>query len=233
MAEPLVLLPGLMCDARVFWPQIVRLSRTHPLCIATLDGDTVEDMAQAALAVAPGRFAACGLGLGGVVALEMLRRAPERFSRIALVSTDPLAETPATAAAREHSRVLARAGKLAEAIALELPPGALAEGEHRRDVCALVAEMAQGLGAACFLRQSKALQRRPDQQKTLRRALLPTLVLCGAQDGIVPARRQEFAADLMPRARLVTLPHAGHLPPIEDPAGTMRALEDWLDRTDP
>lgn len=228
MTEPLVLLPELACDARLFWPQIVRFSQTRAVQIGPLTGDSVEAMAEAALAEAPARFALCGLGLGGAVALDMLRRAPERISRLALISTDPLSDPPASAAAREARRVAAKTGRLADALAQDFPPEALAPGPARRDILALVNEMGQSLGADAYLRQARALQRRPDQQKTLRRALLPVLVLCGAHDTLVPRRRQEFAADLMPRARFEALDSAGHLPPLEAPAATTRALAAWL-----
>jgi len=230
LTDPLVLIPHLMSDARVFWPQIVRFSQRMPVHLSPLDGDSVEAMAEAALATAPPRMALCGLGLGGVVALEMLRRAPERITRIALISTDPLAEPPASAAARESRRVAARANRLDTAIAQEFPPGALAPGPTRAEITGLLQDMARSFGADAYLRQARALQRRPDQQKTLRRAMLPTLVLCGVHDTIVPVRRQEFAAELMPRADFIALPHAGYLPPLEDPAGTTGALVAWLAR---
>ncbi|WP_114964788.1 alpha/beta fold hydrolase [Alkalilacustris brevis] len=231
MNEPLLLLPGAMCDARLYLPAIVRFSQSRPVQVASLtQGETVTEMAEHALAAAPARFALVGLGLGGAVALEMLQRAPERIHRIALVSTDPLAETPPAAAARELRILAARAGRLDEAAAEDLPATALAPGPGRMQVAHLVRQMATALGAAVFTRQARAMQRRPDQQKTLRRMPHPALVLSGAHDGLVPERRQGFAAELMRNAEWERIEGAGHLVPLEQPEAFSRALVRWLAR---
>ena len=126
------MIPGLMCDGRAFMAQMASLGRSRPiLLVLPVHGSTVEEMAQAALSVAPDKFALVGMGLGGDVGLDMLRRAPERVTRIALISTDPLAEAPAVAAAREVRIVAARAGRLPQALAEEIPTAALAEGPAR------------------------------------------------------------------------------------------------------
>lgn len=109
MTEPILFLPGLLCDARVFLPQIVHLGARHPLHIAVpARGETVEQMSEAILATAPPKFILIGHGLGGDIALDILRRDlgrdQGRASRAVLISTDPLAEPPATAAARGADR---------------------------------------------------------------------------------------------------------------------------------
>ncbi|MDZ4095905.1 MAG: alpha/beta fold hydrolase [Paracoccaceae bacterium] len=229
MHEPLILIPGLMCDARLFWHQLLYLGRHRPIMlILPIPGATVEDMSQAVLTAAPARFALCGLGLGGDVALDVIRRAADRVTRVVLLSTDPLAETPQAAAARESRIVAARSGRLAQAVAEEVPQGALAAGPARAEVLDLLAEMAQSLGAEVFVAQSRALQRRPDQQKTLRRALVPALILAGAQDTLVPLRRQEFVAELMPYGKFQVIDQAGHLAPLEQPEAVTEALEAFL-----
>ncbi|HEX9858679.1 MAG TPA: alpha/beta hydrolase, partial [Paracoccaceae bacterium] len=174
MSEPVVLIPGLMSDARLFLHQITHLARRRAVMVALpTPGVTVEEMSQAVLAAAPARFALAGLGLGGDVALDVIRRGLDRVTRVALISTDPLAETPQAAAAREARLVAARSGRLAQAMTDEIPAAALAAGPGRAGILAQVAEMALSLGADVFVTQSRALQRRPDQQKTLRRAMLP------------------------------------------------------------
>lgn len=230
MTETLVLLPGLMCDARVFFHILVTLSLSHPVMVVPiLQGELVEDMSLRVLSAAPSRFAVAGIGLGGSVALDVIRRAPERVTRVVLISTDPLGETPQAAAAREARMVSARAGHLRQAMLGELPPSALAPGPGREDVLAVVQDMARVLGADMFLAQSRAMQRRPDHQKTLRRTLIPTLVLGGAFDTIVPPRRQEFTAELMPKARFLKIEGAGHLPTLEAPDAVSDAMEAFLD----
>jgi pimeloyl-ACP methyl ester carboxylesterase len=217
MTEPLVLVPGLMCDARVFWPQIVALSR-----------DRVADIAAAIMEQLPARFALAGLGLGGAVAMEMLHRAPERIARLCLMATDPQAETPQMAARREPWIVRARAGRLDEVMREVMPPAHLAPGARRIEVLNRLYAMAADLGADLFQRQNRALQRREDQQGTLRRCKVPTLILCGAHDMETPVRRHEFLARLIPHAQLQVIADAGAVPTLESPARVTRALADWL-----
>ncbi|MBL4929875.1 alpha/beta fold hydrolase [Fuscibacter oryzae] len=229
MNEPLVMIPGLMADARLFLPQMVALGagRQMQVCLP-VKGETVEQISEAMLAGLPERFALLGHGLGGDVALDLVRRVPERVTRVVLMATDPLAEPPATAAAREARMVAARAGRLAQAMREEIPEGALADMPWRADVMALVTDMALGLGEGVFLRQSKALQRRPDMQKTMRKVRLPALVLAGAADTLVPLRRQEFTAQLMPYGQLQVVPDAGHLASLEQPEAVSAVLEAFL-----
>ncbi len=227
--DPIVMIPGLMADARVFLPQIVGLGAVHATqIILPTQGDTVEVMSTAVLAAAPPRFVLIGHGLGGHVALDVIRRAAGRVTRVVLLATDPLAEAPQTAAAREKRIVAARSGRLAEAMVEEIPRDALADTPDRDDVMALIRDMALGLGEGVFMRQSRALQRRPDQQKTLRRAAVPALIIAGAHDTLVPLRRQEFAAGLMPWGKLHIIENAGHIPMLEQPEAVTAALAGFL-----
>lgn len=225
-----MLIPGLMADARVFLPQLVGLGARRAMQVALVtQGETVEAMSAWVLAQAPAKFALIGHGLGGDVALDVVRRDPDRVTRVVLIATDPLSEPPQASAAREARIVLARSGRLVEAMLGEVPPGALADGPWRDDVLALVRDMALGLGEGVFVRQSRALQRRPDQQKTMRRVKIPALILAGADDTLVPLRRQEFTAGLMPFARLQMIEGAGHLPTLEQPEAVTAALDAFLD----
>lgn len=229
MNEPILLIPGLLCDARVFLPQIVHLGLHHPLHIAVpTKGETVEQMSEAILATAPPKFILMGHGLGGDVALDILRRDNGRASRAILISTDPLAEPPATAAAREARIVAAKAGRLKEVVAQEYPETAFAPSEWRAEIMALMRDMGLTLGEGVFLRQTRALQRRPDQQKTLRRANLPLLMIAGAEDPLVPVRRQDFAAQLAPHAQLAVIEGAGHLPMLEQPEAVTDRITAFL-----
>ncbi len=225
MSEPVVLIPGLMCDARSVLPQLLALGPGFAVQVfLPTQGQTVEQMAEAGLAMAPRNFALIGQGLGGVVALEMIRRASDRITRVVLISADPLPEDPKIAAAREARMVAARAGRLGQVMADEVPEGSLADTPDRVMVMALLREMALDLGEGVFLRQSRAMQRRPDQQKTLRRATMPALLIAGAADRLVSPRRAEFMASLMPRAEVIILPDAGHLPTIEAPDAVNAAI---------
>lgn len=229
MAEPLVLLPGMMCDARMFGPQIAELSADMAVMAAPVtQGERIEEIASGLLDLMPKRFAVAGQGLGGIVAMELLRRAPDRITRICLMGTNPLAETPVDAANREPQIVKVRSGRLLEVMRGEVPPSTLAPGPHRADVLDLVMDMAETLGAEVFIRQSRALQRRRDQQAVLRKCKVPALVLCGQHDALSPVKRHSFMAELIPYAKLSVLETAGHLPTLERPAETTAALRAWM-----
>lgn len=227
--EPLVMIPGLMADARLFLPQMVRLGadRACHVCIAA-KGDTVEQMSEVMLPGLPEKFALLGHGLGGDIALDIVRRIPDRVSRVILMATDPLSEPPQAAVERETRMVMARAGRLVEAMAQEVPVASVADSPWRDEIMALVKDMALGLGEGVFLRQSRALQRRPDQQKTMRRVKLPALVIAGAADTLVPMRRLEFTANLMPFGKLQVIADAGHLATLEQPEAVSAALAAFL-----
>ena len=227
--EPLVLIPGLMADARLFLPQIVQLGAERAMqVVLPTKGETVEQMSEAILPGLPEKFALLGHGLGGDVALDLIRRAGDRVTRVILMATDPLAEPPQTAAARESRIVAAKSGRLAEAMRQEIPAAAIVDAPWRDEIMALVQDMALGLGEGVFLRQSRALQRRPDQQKTMRRVKLPVLVIAGEADTLVPMRRQEFTANLMPYGKLLVIEAAGHLASLEQPEAVSQAIAAFL-----
>ncbi len=226
--DPLVVLPGFMQDARGFLPQIVHLGQDRQIVLPRMEGETVEQMSLSAIRDLPRRFALVGHGLGGDVAIDILRRLPEAVTMIALLSTDPLPEPSAIAAGRETRLVTARAGRLAEALANDTPVAALADTEWRDDVQALVQDMGLGLGLDTYVRQTRALQRRPDQQRTLRKVRVPALILAGAEDSLLPPRRQDFLAGLMPFGRLQVIEAAGHLPQLEQPETVTEALRTFL-----
>ena len=229
MVEPVVFLPGMMCDARLYEPQIRAFSASHPVMVAPIThGQRIEEIASAILPLLPAKFALAGLSMGGIVAMEILRRAPERVTRVALMDTNCLAETPQVAANREPQIVKVKSGKLIEVMRDELKPNYLAPGPRRPAVLQTVMDMAHTLGPEVFIAQSRALQRRRDQQSTLRKIRQPALVLCGAHDALCPVKRHTFMAELIPHARLVVLDDAGHLPTLETPDETNDALWEWL-----
>lgn len=231
MRDPVVFLPGFMCDARVFVPQIVSLGAVHAVMVSPItQGERIEEIASNVLSAAPARFALVGHGMGGMVALELIRRAPERVTRLALMDTTPLTETPAQAAERDPQIMRARAGRFDDVMRDSLKPTILATGPKRRAVLDSLMAMALDLGPRVFERQSRALQRRRDQQTTLARIKVPTLVLCGEEDSLYPVARHSFMAEMIPGADISVIPGAGHLPTLETPEAVNDALENWLDR---
>jgi pimeloyl-ACP methyl ester carboxylesterase len=229
MQEPLVFLPGMMCDARLFAPQLIDLGRDHVVSVAPITGgDRIEDIANAILPNLPERFALAGLSMGGIVAMELMRKAPERITRLALMDTNALAETPAGAAAYEPLIIGAKAGRLEETMRQLVLPEHLAPGPTRLAVMNELLQMAQDLGPDVFVNQARALQRRRDQQATLRKVKCPTLVMCGEHDGLTPIKRHAFMAELIPYAELEVIEGAGHLPTLEQPARVNDALRRWM-----
>lgn len=229
MAEPLVLVPGMMCDARVWETQITvmsysRVVMTAPVC----RGDRIEEMASDLLSALPSKFAICGHGMGGVIALEIQRRAPERVLRLALIGTNALADTPPEAADREPRMIAAKAGRYDTLLETELIPRYVGEGRDRDRALSIFSEMAASIGADLYARQERAMQRRRDQQSTLRKITQPTLVLAGGQDRVVPLKRQEFVSELIPYASFNVIERAGHLPMLEEPEATTEALYAWM-----
>lgn len=229
MTTPLVLLPGMMCDGRLFGPQVAAFEADREVIVADITGaaDT-GTLAASVLAAAPERFALAGLSMGGIVAMEVMAQAPDRVERLALLDTNPRAELPEVQARREPQIEAVRAGGLERVMREELKPNYLADGPRLGEILDLCMAMALDLGPAVFERQSLALRDRPDRQDVLRGVRVPTLVLCGRHDRLCPVERHELMHGLIPGSRLVIVEGAGHLPTLERPDETNAALADWL-----
>lgn len=227
---PLLLIPGMMCDARLFSPQIAALSGQRTLVLAPIVAhESVEALARDILVNAPARFALAGLSMGGIVAMEVIRQAPERVERLALLDTNPLAELEQVRHRREPQIERVRAGGLRAVMQHEMVPNYLAKRHGAQPLLDLCLDMAIGLGPDVFIRQSRALQNRPDQQDTLRAVTVPSLVLCGADDVLCPFDRHILMRDLIDGARLEVIERAGHIPTLENPEQTTAALARWLE----
>ncbi|MXQ08100.1 alpha/beta fold hydrolase [Alphaproteobacteria bacterium GH1-50] len=232
MSLPLLLVPGMMCDARLFGPQIAALSADRQVTVPGIDGhDTMDALAAEILEDAPPRFCLAGLSMGGIVAMEMLRQAPDRIAGLALLDTNPLAEADRVKARRAGQMDRVAAGGLRAVMRDEMKPLYLADGPDRNDILALCMDMAEALGPEVFLRQSRALRDRIDQTETLALYRGPALVLCGRHDALCPVHRHELMHSLMPQSHLQVIEEAGHLPTLECPDKTTAALSHWLAET--
>ncbi|MEM8916018.1 MAG: alpha/beta hydrolase, partial [Pseudomonadota bacterium] len=164
MEEPLLLLSGMMCDARLYGPQIAHFSSSRPVMVMSLTGhQSFASLAEAILDKAPPRFALAGLSMGGICAMEIIRHAPNRVSRLALMDTNPLPDPPERAEIRQSQVERVMAGDLREVIRDEMKPNYLADTPRKREVLDLCMEMALTLGPKVFADQSQALMHRPDQ----------------------------------------------------------------------
>lgn len=226
---PIVLIPGLLCTAEVFAPQIPALWPYGPVTVAsTLEGDSIAAMAAAILASAPPRFALVGFSMGGYLAHEILRRAPERVTRLALLSTSARADQPIQVEMRQGLLEAATHGDYDTVLA-----NATLNTAHvslRRDpvFAATKRRMAADIGRAAFARQTAAVIGRPDSRRELPSIAVPSLVLVGDSDPVTPPEFAHEMAEAIPGAKLVIVPECGHTSPLERPEAVNAALRDWL-----
>jgi pimeloyl-ACP methyl ester carboxylesterase len=228
---PLVLVPGLLCDDRLWRPQAERLADLLDPVIADVIGDgSMSEMARSVLETASpaGRFALAGLSMGGYVALEVMRVAPERVARLALLDTSARTDTPEQTAARRALIWLAQNGRFDEVprglLPREVHPGRL---EDERLV-STVFGMANAVGPEAFVRQEEAIIGRQDSRGDLPNITCPTLVLCGREDALTPLHLHEEMASLIPTSRLRVIEECGHLSTLERPEAVTAALREWL-----
>ncbi len=225
----LVLLPGLLCDAALWAHQAMWLADLADIVIGDLTGhDTVAALADSVLRAAPERFALAGLSMGGYVAFEILRQAPDRVSRLALLDTSARPDTVEQSRRRRGLIALARRGKFKGVTPRLLP--LLIHPDRMTDAAltGTVITMAERVGLEAFLHQETAILHRRDSRPTLAEITCPTLVLCGRQDALTPlALSAEIAAGL-PRARLAVVEDCGHLSSMERPQAITVLLRDWL-----
>jgi pimeloyl-ACP methyl ester carboxylesterase len=227
---PILLAPGLNCSARLYAAQIPILWRFGPVTVA----DHTRDDAMAAigrriLANAPPRFALIGLSMGGYIALELLRQAPDRVARVALLDTAARADTPEQSARRDKLIGLARDGRFAEVTDALWPVLVHKDRQDEDDLKFLVRLMADETGPEAFIRQQTALKARPDYRESLPAIRCPALVLVGDGDTLTPPDRSEEIAAGIPGARLVKVPDCGHLSTLERPEAVNRALIEWME----
>lgn len=227
--DPVIFIPPMLADARVFAHQLQDLSRDHPVMVVPpTQGERMEEIASQILTWTPSKCAIVGMGLGGMVAMELLRRAPDRITRLALIATTAQPDTPEAAAAREAQIIAAKAGRWEDVLRHEINSTWMAPTTDKVELVHQLTQMGRDLGREIYLRQVRALQRRKDQQATLRGVQQPTAVICGRHDGQFHLKRHEFMAELMPFASLEIIEGAGYLPTLEAPEATTDALRRWL-----
>jgi pimeloyl-ACP methyl ester carboxylesterase len=230
MAETLVLIPGLACTSRLYEPQISALSPGRTIIVAdhTRD-DSMQGIAARLLRDTPDRFSLAGLSMGGYVALEVMRQAPERVERLALLDTSARPDTPEASRDRERLIALAEAGRFQD-IHSKLWPR-LVHPDHQADQVLqdAVFGMMQETGAEAYIRQQRAIMARADSRPLLPGIEIPTLVLVGEGDAITPPDVAREMAEMVEWASLVVVPESGHLSTLEQPERVNQALRLWLE----
>jgi pimeloyl-ACP methyl ester carboxylesterase len=205
------------------------LWRLGPVTIANhIRDDNMGSIARRVLAEAPPRFALAGHSMGGYIAFEIMRQAPERVARLALINTQARPDTPEATARRKTQVARAQAGEF-RAILDELFPGFVHPSRRdNADLRQLVHDMGDDVGTDGFARQQSAIMSRPDSRPTLAWIKCPTLVLSGDEDNTIPNTLSAEMANGIPAAKLVILSHCGHLPQVEQPQATADALVEWM-----
>ncbi|MBB4376522.1 Pimeloyl-ACP methyl ester carboxylesterase [Bradyrhizobium sp. Rc3b] len=226
---PILLVPGLASSARIYAPVIPALWRFGPVMVANhIRDDSMAAIAARMLSEAPPRFALAGHSMGGYIAFEIMRQAPERVSKLALINTQARPDTPKATARRRGLMERARRGELRALREESFPELVHPSRRDDADILKLVHAQDEDVGVEGYLRQQTAIIARVDSHPTLAAIKCPTLVLTGDADNTIPnALSREMAAGIA-GARLKVLDRCGHLPQAEQPEATVRALTEWL-----
>lgn len=226
---PIVLVPGLLGTSEMFAAQSAALWPHGPVTVAsTLGGATMAELATSILATAPPRFALAGISMGGYIAFEIVRRAPERIAALALLDTSARPDAPEQTENRRTQMARARDGQF-DAVLGEVIDG-MVHPTRKGDptLHAVQRRMGNAVGVEGFVRQMEAIIARPDSRPDLGKIDLRTLVLVGEDDALTPRDRAEEITTGIRGAKLVVVPHSGHATTLEQPEAVSRALVDWI-----
>jgi pimeloyl-ACP methyl ester carboxylesterase len=226
---PILLVPGLASSPRIFAPVLPAFWRFGPVTVANhIRDDNMGAIARRILAEAPPRFALAGHSMGGYIAFEIMRQAPQRVAKLALINTQARPDSPEVTARRRVQMARAKAGEfhaiLDELFGTFVHPSRRDDAELRQ----LVHDMGDDIGVDAFIRQQTAVIGRADSRPTLAWIRCPTLVLSGDEDNTIPNSLSSEMAAGIHAAKLVILPDCGHLPQLEQPQATTDALVEWL-----
>ncbi|MEI6559433.1 MAG: alpha/beta fold hydrolase [Rhodospirillaceae bacterium] len=226
---PLLFLPGLLCDRALWENQVRHLADVAESEVMDLtQADTVEALATRVLATAPPRFALAALSMGGYVAMEILRRSPERVIKLALIDTTARPDSPEQLSRRRGLIGLARSGKFRGVTPRLLPLLIHPDRQADHDLTTTIMVMAERVGQEAFIRQQTAIMGRPDARPGLGAVTCPALVIGGREDALTPPALLAEIAALIPGARHVIIEDCGHLPPLERPHALSALLRQWL-----
>jgi pimeloyl-ACP methyl ester carboxylesterase len=225
----LVLVPGLLCTKALWEPQIAALADVADITVADHTRyDSMPAIARAILAAAPERFALAGLSMGGYIAWEIVRQAPDRVTHLAALDTGSRADTPDRSELRRQLIALAEREGIAKAHAQIMPVLVHKSRLAEKPLVDTVVQMAVDTGVETFKRQQTALIGRPDNRPLLSSIRCPALVLVGREDALTPLELSQEIAAGIPGAKLEVVPECGHLSTLERPEAVNRAMRTWL-----
>ena len=228
IVTPVVLVPGLLCSSEIFAAQIPVLWTSGPVTVAsTLEGQRIEEVAASILRDAPPRFALAGISMGGYICFEIMRQAPSRVLKLALIDTSARPDTVEQTDARLQALAQARTRFMAVAL---LTLSSLVHPRRRNDpdLLDINRRMARAVGLEGYERQLRIAISRPDSRPFLSEIEVPTLVLVGDCDPLTPVPHSQEIASVVRGAKLNVVPDCGHLSPIEQPGQVSEALVQWI-----
>ncbi|MYL71758.1 alpha/beta fold hydrolase [Halobacillus litoralis] len=227
---PLLLLPGTLCDERLWKHQLASLDDIANMTVIDLTGATsIKELAHSVLEGAPDTFALAGLSLGGIVAMEVVRQAPERVSKIALLHSNPYAPRPEQLETWDHLEHLVEQGRFMEVFKEKLLPNLIHPNRQQDErLVSTIVSMAEKIGPEAYIRQLKAVATRSDARQNLEQLQCDTLLLTGRQDNVCPPAFHEEMEQLIPNSTLKVIDQCGHLSSLEQPEAVSGALRAWL-----
>ena len=226
--QPITLLPGLACDAELWRDQVAALAPLRPVQVSDVHtrGSTLPQMAAALLAEHGADLLLCGTSMGGMLALEVVRQAPQRVKALALLASSARPDTPELTRLRSDAIALFEQGRMREVLQANL---AFAfDPAHAAALAPPYLAMMDRAGVGQLIAQNRAIMARADQRPLLPRIICPTLVVVGQSDLLTPPEHAQEMAALIPGARLETLSQCGHLLTWEQPQRVNQLLIDWL-----
>jgi pimeloyl-ACP methyl ester carboxylesterase len=226
-----ILVPGLGCSARLYDAVLPDVWAHGAVTVAdTRRDETTAAIAERLLASAPERFALVGLSMGGYIAFEVMRQAPERVRALALISTSARPDTPEQLAGREVQQRLVGEGKFNQLVEAAFPLLVAAENQGRPELADFWRQMAREVGPEAFSRQLRAIAARADSRPLLSTITCPSAVIHGTADRLIPVENGAEIAASIPGVVATFLDGVGHLAPVEAPEALRAALSAWLER---
>lgn len=229
MSLPIVLITGQLLTEAVWQPLLDAWADREVIIADNRSDDTIEGFAQRLLDNAPPKFVLVGHAMGGFIAFEVMRRAPQRVAKLVLISTLASADGPAQTARRQGYIDLVTSGRFDQVVEERIP--ILFPEEKRGDtrLLGIARQMAADTGADTFLAQQRAIMARIDSRPRLGEIAVPTLLVWGEKDGITSRAHHDEIAEAIPGARLEAIAGAGHLPTVEAPEVVAPLLTDFID----
>ncbi|MFL5814092.1 MAG: alpha/beta fold hydrolase [Bdellovibrionia bacterium] len=226
-STPVILIPALACTPQMYAEQIPALWQFGPVTIADhRKHETISEIARSILENAPPRFALAGLSMGGYIAFEILRKAPERVTKLALISTTARPDTPEQTKNRTDQIAIAQAGGYSKLIRATMP--ALLHHANDTGLCNQLFKMAEEVGAETYIRQLRAIMSRQDSRPLLESIRCPTWVISGSNDKQTPPDRLQEIAKGIAGSRYIELSECGHAATLDQPELVTKAMVEWM-----